>query len=152
MSASLTPWAIGKHLYQLLLTPQSISTVGALTNTTPTREFFGHLQEVELDLSYELENISPMDRPVTNMVPIELNSVVRFTELEKYSGTNLAAAAAFGFSYFKYSIIRGAQTFIGFGALQSYKMTGTKNRITAQMELAMIDVNETSGTFYPVYG
>ena len=142
-------WAIGKHITSLLLVPQSVNTTtGALTDTTPTRQFYAHLQEVEIDVGFTHENISAMDRPYENNVPVEQFNHIRFTELEKYAGTNLAAAAAFGATYWEYTLTRGAQSFIGYGVLGNYKMTGTKQRVTGSLELRAVDVGSTDSITY----
>ena len=146
--ATIPLWAIGKHVTSVLLTPQTVNTTtGALSDTTPTREFFGHLQEIELTTGFTFENISAMDRPYENNVPVEQATGIRITELEKSAGTNLAAAAAFGATYWKYVLTRGAQSFTSYGVIGEYKTMGTKPKVTASLELRNIDV----GTAFPTY-
>lgn len=148
--AAIPPWAIGRHITSVLFTPQSVNTTdGTLTDTTPTRQFFGVLQDVDLEMSVEVENISAMDRPYKNMVPIEQISTIKLTELEKYGGTCLAAVMATTSSYWKYVLTRGAQSFTGYGVLTNYHMSATKPKVTAQLELQPID---PGGTLQLVYG
>lgn len=142
MSVILPVWAIGSNITSVLLTPQLVNaTTGALTDTTPTIQFFANLQDIQLEAAVTMENISAMDRPYENNVPIEQKASVGLTEIEKYAGTNLAAAAAFGAKYWKYVITRGAQSFTGYGVFAGYTMDGTKQKVTAQFKLDAIDVN-----------
>jgi hypothetical protein len=146
---SIPQWAIGKHITSVLFVPQTVSTTdGSLSDTTPTRQFFGHLENIEEDVSFEMENISAMDRPYKNMVPIEQGATVRLTEFESpisnSSLNNLAAAAAFGATYFKYTLVRGVNSFVGYGVLESYKMSASKASVKAQFALAPIDVGTAS--------
>lgn len=148
MAEAIPLWCIGKNITSVLFTPQSVNTAtGGLTDTTPTAQFFGHLQDVEIESSFTFENLSAMDRDKMNEVPIEQGTILRLTEFEKSAGTNLAALAAFSNKYFKYSMVRGAQTFTGFGVLGSYRMTGTKPRVMAQIELRPIDTGSPNPTY-----
>lgn len=149
MAATIPLWALGRHVTSILLVPQQVNTsTGGLTDTTPTRQFFGHLENIELNTQFALENISSMDRAYENMVPIEQGASLTLTEIEKSAGTNLAAAAAFQATYWKYTLARGAQTFVGYGVLESYQLTGAKARVNAQFVLRPID----TGTEVMTYG
>lgn len=141
-------WAIGRHMSNVLFTPQTVNTTtGALTDTTPTRQFFANLQSVEVDNTVTFENLSAMDRPVENNVPIEGAQVIRLEEFEKSAGTNLAAAVAFGATYWKYVLTRGAQAFTGYSTFGSYRMNATKPRIMASLEMRQIDVGTSAASF-----
>jgi hypothetical protein len=146
--ATIPLWALGKHVTSILLTPQTVNaTTGVLSDTTPTRQFFGHLDEITVDGAFTMENISSMDRPYENNVPIEFGGRINFHEFEKSAGTNLAAAAAFSASYWKYTIVRGAQSFVGWGVLEKYEMTANKQRVMANLSLAPIDTGTDVMTY-----
>lgn len=144
-------WAIGKHITSILLTPQSVNTTtGALTDTTPTAQFFGTLQDIDVADEFETENLSAMDRPYKNLVPIESGQTLKLTEYEKSAGTSLAASVAFGGagSYWKYTVTRGVNSFVGYGVLIRYNMSGTKPKVMAQLELGPIDPGSTVALTY----
>lgn len=146
--ATIPLWAIGKHITTCTLTPQTVNTTsGALSDGTPGIAFYGNLQDVEVESSFTTENISSMDRPFENNVPIESATMLRLTELEKSAGSNLAASAGYGASYFKFTLTRGPQTFTGYGLIKSYKMVGTKPRVTGQLELVAIDIGSSNPTY-----
>jgi hypothetical protein len=148
MAATIPLWAIGVHITNITLTAQAVNTTtGALTDTTPAANFYGHTQEISIDSAFELENISAQNRPYKNMVPIEQGTTLKLVELEKSAGSNLAAAMAFGASIFKYVLARGGQTFTGYGRLGGYGMNSSgKGSIKASFSLEPIDV----GTDAPI--
>lgn len=139
---SMPLWAIGKHITAFTLTPILWdASTGSMTELTASSYvMYGHLQEVSLELSTTLENISPMNRPYANSVPVEWDSTIRCVELEKSSGTNGAADMMMRYSHFKLTLTRGAQTFSVYCTSGSYKMDGTKSRVTGTFELKMFDI------------
>mgnify|MGYP000923102265 FL=1 len=143
---NLPLWAIGKHITTFTLTPIIWDlTTGAMTEVTASAYvMYGHLQDVSLEVNTTLENISPMNRPFANNVPVEWDATYRCTEIEKSAGVNKSAAAFMTYSNFKLTLTRGAQTFTGYCTAGSYKMDGNKQRITGSFELRMFDI----GTHY----
>ena len=135
-------WAIGKHITAFTLTPITWDpTTGALTEVTASNYvMYGHLQDVSLELNTTLENISPMNRPYANNVPVEWDATYRCTELEKSAGVNKSADAFMKYSNFKITLTRGAQSFTGYAAAGNYKLDGSKQRVTGSFELRMFDI------------
>jgi len=135
-------WAIGKHITAFTLTPILWDTsTGMMTELTASSYvMYGHLQEVSLEFNTTLENISPMNRPYANNVPVEWDSTIRCVELEKSSGTNGAADMMMHYSHFKLTLTRGQQTFSVYCTAGSYKMDGTKPRVTGTFELKLFDI------------
>jgi len=151
MAATIPLWAIGKHITSVLLTPQTVnSTTGALSDTTPTAQFFGHTRSINLVVRYNHEELSAQNRPYDNMVPISQGTRLRLQEMEKSNAnSNLAAAQAFGATYWKYTLIRGGNTFVGFGVLGQYEMDSPgKGGVNATFELEPIDVGTDSPITY----
>ncbi len=149
--AAIPIWAIGKHITKVLFVPQVVATSdGTLTDTTPTTNFFGTLQDIDVEDMFETENLSAMDRPQKNLVPIEAGQTIKLTEYEKSAGTCLAAAMAFGGlgSYWKYTITRGVNSFVGYGLLTRYAMSGTKPKVLASIEFGPIDPGGTLALTY----
>ena len=152
--ATIPTWLIGRDVTNLTLYGLTANTsTGVLgVATGATAQFYGHIQEVELITSKSFENISAMDRPFSNNVAYETGTILRITELEnRGTGTtaNLAAWLGFGYDYASYVLVRGAQTFSGYGAIGEYQFSGTKPKITARLELQMIDPG--TGTANPSY-
>lgn len=151
MAATIPLWAIGKNITALTLTPLSLNTAtGVLTATTPVQQFFGHCKSIQLEVDITQENISSMDRPYANMVPIEISHTLKITEHEKSAGSNLAAAAAFTFSLFQYILTRGGQSFTGYARLQGYSMDANKPNVDGVLTLVTIDTGDTTPSL--VYG
>lgn len=146
--AAIPLWAIGRNVTACTLTPQTVNpTTGVLTDTTPVASFFGHLQSLDIESDVELNNLSSMDRPQKNFVPIEFGTRVRISEFVKSAGPNLAMRAFMTGTYYKYVIARGGQSFTGYGVIASCRMSATKPTIIEELVLEPIDV----GSGNPVY-
>lgn len=146
--ATLPAWAVGRHVTAVTITPQSASATTAgyvLSDVTPATTFYGHLDEISVDQEIDVEEISPMNSRIQHNVPISFGTKVRFTELEKATGTNLAAALwNTGYDYFKYVITRGSQSWTGYGVIGNYGMNGQKRGVKANLEFNPINPNYTT--------
>lgn len=140
-------WALGGNVSSILLTPQSKNTAtGALTDTTPTYQFFGNVTDLTFSLNNTMENLTTMDRSIANFVPVEADAILKMTELEKTVG-NLAALASYTHSLFKAVVTRGDKGWTFYCSVESYEMSASKPRVTGVLTLRMID----PGTGNPVY-
>lgn len=148
--AKIPVWALGRHVTAFTLTPQTVASDGTLADATPSYTLYGHLQDVEIETSVTFENISAMDRPFENNVPVEVATIYRCTELEKNSATPSYLAEAMYVApsgIFKITLTRGGKTWTGYGIIANYRMNATKPRVTGTFEIRMIDV----GAANPVY-
>jgi hypothetical protein len=104
-------WFIGIN-FTLVITPQVVATNGGLSNSgVGSLSLVGRLDDSGTDqqTSFETENISPMDCPWSNPVPLEQGSSFSITEiLDSYSvaagGGNQLLVAALTSSYHKLQI------------------------------------------------
>lgn len=150
--ATVPLWATGKHITSIVLTPQTVNSVGVLADSTPVASLFGHLKEVEVDSHVTSENITPMNSTAENQVPLEYGTTVRLTELDKQVGSNLLADQVFTSSligtYVKYQLTRGGQAWTGYGLVGDYKMSGSKPGVNSTLEIRPIQLNNTTASGY----
>ena len=146
MPVLIPRWAIGKHITTVNLLPQSLS-VGAsslqLISAT-SYALFGHLREIGIKFNFTMEEISSMDRRPMNYIITQQGHQVDMTEIEKQVGDNLVAKMSFGaYDYVQFSVVRGGQTFSGYGALGDYGMSSNKSSVDATLSIMPIDVLAT---------
>lgn len=146
--ATLPTWAVGRHITAVTVTPQSVSNTTAgivLADVTgAVGTFYGHLEDIAVDQEVETEEISHMGSRIQNHIPISFGTRVRFTEIEKASGANIAANLwNGGYDYFKYVITRGGQSWTGYGAITNYGMQGQKRGVKASLEFVPVNPNFT---------
>lgn len=153
--ADLPMWAIGKHYTSVILTPLTVNTTsGALTEVTASNvSLFGHLDEINLNITSNVENISPINNDVENNVILETALTYDLTEFEKSVGTNLLASAFFAtissvpVVYWKFQLARGAQTFTGYGVMTDYSTKSAgKGSIKGSAKLRTFEPGGTAGT------
>jgi hypothetical protein len=137
----LPQFAIGKHLTAFTMTPVTWDSGGTITYVTASNYVcYGHLTDVNLEISKANENLTPMNRPYANHVPYETDATYSASEIEKSVGQNKLAAAIADYSHFKITLTRGAQTWTGHAMAQNYKMAASKPRIAGTLELVMFDI------------
>jgi len=151
MPITIPAWAIGKHITTVLLAPQTLTTVTGTLQITDSTSYamFGHLRDISLKKSFTMEEISSMDRRPMNYIITQDGHEIDMTEIEKQVGTNLAAAITFGSAdYGRFSIVRGAQTWGGYGVFGDYGMSSAKERVDASFSMRPIDVSGASAISY----
>lgn len=143
---SVPTWLTGRHVTTCSITPQTVAANGTLTAGTSS-SLVGTLDEITLDSTPELEEISPMDTLFQNNVILKNATRITLTQILKSNGTNLLTAAANAADVFAVVITRGGQTWTFYGTRGAYSEGLRRGRSTCSLTLEMIDITTANPTY-----
>lgn len=146
---SVPTWLTGKHVSSCSITPQSVASDGTLSDGT-LASLTGTLDEITLESSPELEEISPMDTTRNNNVLIKDSFRVTLVQILKSGSANILAAAVTGSSVFKIIITRGIHTWTFYGQRSAYTESIRRGRSTASATFEMVDPGQANPAYTAV--
>lgn len=140
-------WILGRHLTTASLTQQLIASDGTFTPGS-SWSLLGQLDEIDVETTNELENITPMDVRQNNYVPVSTESTFTLTEILKSNGVNILANAAVAGDYWYVVLTRGGQSWGFYGVVESYNEGLRRRKTTGRLVLKMLN----PGIANPAYG
>lgn len=146
-------WLLGKHVTAVTVTPQTVSTAGVLTPSTPVETLVGFWDEIDITSENTLENIQSADQRRDNNVITGTGTTVRVVEILKTNDssatpTNLLATLFYGSAdYYQVTLTRGGRSFSFYGVARSYNEGYRRGKSVATGEFAMVDPGASNPTY-----
>lgn len=144
---------LGRQVSACVLTPQSVSADGTLTDATGGGSVLATVTDIRKHSANNLEEVSPMSQRLQNYAIVDSASAYTFEGIllanDTYSTpTNLARVLAYGADYIKLVFSRTSglvETF--YGVISSYDEQWRKGAVRFSLTIAMVNPNTTNPTY-----
>lgn len=136
---AIPAWLIGVNATTVNIIGQTIAANGTLTPGATT-SLVGQLDEIEIDITNETENITPMDVRQNNYVIVGEDATITLTEILKRSGTNILAALSSSYDVAQFNLTRGAQSWSFYGTIGGYNEGLRRGKSVGRMPLKIVNI------------
>lgn len=139
MPAGAIPnWITGRTVTAFTLTPQTVTSAGVPSDTTPVATMAGIWDEVDIELETETEEISAADGLVQNMVLLKDLWRIRLVQILKAGAAN-PLATAWGTGIHKLMLTRGTSTWTLYVVRTGYTENIRKGKSVGIFTAACVD-------------
>ncbi len=149
--ANIPLWLRGRDIAEggvFSITLQAVNALtGVLTPSGSAVSMIGNWDDIGIDSTPEVEEISSADATRQNDVILKERTEFTITEILKRKGTNILAAANVSGDYFYVALARGGQAWGFYGLRGAYNESIGKGKSTGRWTLTMVD----PATLNPVY-
>lgn len=116
---SIPTWLVGTAVTAISITPLTVASDGTLTAGSAA-SLTGHLDEISLEQSNDLETIVPLDVRQNNEVITGSGTQLTLIEILASSGGNILAAVSNTYDYVLASFARGGKSYTGTFVVKGY--------------------------------